>query len=62
MAQCNALLLATLLLGVYNAGVSAAATEALGSTGRMLLGDHKYKKADEIELYANKVGPFQNPT
>lgn len=30
---------------------------------RQLLGasDHKYKKGDAVELYANKVGPFQNP-
>lgn len=30
---------------------------------RVLLGsaDHKYKKGDDVTLYANKVGPFQNP-
>ena len=25
-------------------------------------GDHKYNKGDPIELYANKIGPFANPT
>lgn len=23
--------------------------------------DHKYKAKDQVPLYANKVGPFQNP-
>lgn len=32
------------------------------AASRHLLGDHKYKKGDDIMLYANKVGPFQNPS
>uniref|UniRef100_A0A251TWI9 Transmembrane 9 superfamily member n=1 Tax=Helianthus annuus TaxID=4232 RepID=A0A251TWI9_HELAN len=24
--------------------------------------DHKYKPADEVPIYANKVGPFHNPS
>lgn len=62
MAQSNALVLAMLLACLYHVGVSGVATDALTSKGRMLLADHKYQKADSIELYANKVGPFQNPT
>lgn len=23
--------------------------------------DHRYKARDQVPLYANKVGPFQNP-
>ncbi|CAH1437037.1 unnamed protein product [Lactuca virosa] len=24
--------------------------------------DHKYKSGDEVPIYANKVGPFHNPS
>jgi hypothetical protein len=24
--------------------------------------DHRFKQGEEIELFANKVGPFSNPT
>ena len=59
-----AVLLAALLAVAGFSAVSATSTQLLdsGAHGRALLGDHKYKKGDEIILYANKVGPFQNPT
>ncbi len=44
------------LMALLAAGVGCAVAE------RTLLGDHKYKQGDAIMLYANKVGPFQNPT
>ncbi|MEW5307798.1 MAG: hypothetical protein WDW36_010174 [Sanguina aurantia] len=48
-------------------GLSApawTASQQLVPTHRSLLSasDHKYKQGDAIMLYANKVGPFQNPT
>jgi hypothetical protein len=56
-----------LLAGLAVAALGAAAaagTSTASLAGRHLLGagDHKYKEADSIMLYANKVGPFQNPT
>ncbi|GIL57276.1 hypothetical protein Vafri_12531 [Volvox africanus] len=44
------------VLALGAAAGAAAGRELLGS------GDHKYKQGDSIMLYANKVGPFQNPT
>lgn len=59
-----ALLLAALLAVASFSPVLATSTQSQDGSahGRALLGDHKYKKGDEIILYANKVGPFQNPT
>lgn len=62
MVRTSAVTAALLLAAALCISVNAASTEFLGNNGRMLLGDHKYKKGDEIMLYANKVGPFQNPT
>ena len=57
----RALALFGLLLLALPAALGAQQA-ALSQPGRGLLGDHKYKQGEDIQLYANKVGPFQNPT
>eukprot|EP01025_Chloroclados_australasicus_P067971 TRINITY_DN9428_c0_g2_i6.p1 TRINITY_DN9428_c0_g2~~TRINITY_DN9428_c0_g2_i6.p1 ORF type:complete len:612 (-),score=31.13 TRINITY_DN9428_c0_g2_i6:482-2317(-) len=39
-------------------------TEVDSSAVRTLLGasDHRYKQGEEVKLYANKIGPYNNPT
>ncbi|GFR44323.1 hypothetical protein Agub_g5536 [Astrephomene gubernaculifera] len=54
MARWQAVVLLALAFGAV---ASAAAERTLLGAG-----DHKYKQGDGIMLYANKVGPFQNPT
>lgn len=46
---------------VAAAFASQAGAASTASIGRSLLG-HDFKKGEDIMLYANKVGPFQNPT
>lgn len=55
-----------LALAPHGAAAAHSSTEvSAGAGGRRHLlseSDHKWKKEDDIMLYANKVGPFQNPT
>lgn len=41
--------------------IFALATLSLIAVVRSDGSDHKYKAKDQVPLYANKVGPFQNP-
>ena len=54
----------SLLLLVACGYALAARTGIHDSTGRTLLGTdtHTYKNFEHVPLYANKVGPFHNPT
>ena len=61
-AAALAMAMVAMAAGVVR-GTAAEAAAAGPARGRALLGerDHKYKKGEEVKLYANKVGPFHNP-
>lgn len=62
MRPLAALACAALLGGLRRLAASSAGGEA-SSAGRGLLAknDHRWQPGDEIQLFANKIGPFHNP-
>lgn len=64
MVRAGICLLLLVALGCIFAEANARSIEPLSVKVRSLLSasDHKYKDHEKPPLFANKVGPFHNPT